>query len=165
MLQTNTNITQWLASTVVPFKCLFVVRQDTAELFESCHWGLKQVVWLLLPVVLYKMDSTPVTCPLVCRCKVAQRSTGWSSALRKSETGVSSMLQVVWWAFSVSLYRRRSFIQAWRRRRPELYTWTKEAGAEDQECGIWDPHLLLDVAVRDGCYLTSKQSRYSWARS
>lgn len=36
------NITQWLASTIVPFQCLFIVRQDTAELFE-CRWrGVQQ---------------------------------------------------------------------------------------------------------------------------
>ena len=45
------------------------------------------------------------------------------------------MLQVVQWAFSFSLYGRRRFIQAWRRRQPELCTRTKEAGAEILDAG------------------------------
>lgn len=43
VLQTNTNFTQWLAST---FQCLFIVRQDTVELSESRWRGVEQVVRL-----------------------------------------------------------------------------------------------------------------------
>lgn len=155
-------ITQWVATTVVPFQCLFIIRQDTAELFESCHRGIRQVVGLPWQWSCIKWTPLLLSVLWVGRCQVAQKSTGWIRAQRKkSKKGVSSMLQVVQWAFSISLLRQR-FIQAWRRRQPELYTWTKEAGAE-----IRDADLLFEDGreVRDWCYLTSKQSRYSWARS
>lgn len=38
------------------------------------------------------------------RCKVAQKSTGWIRAPSKSKKGISSMLQVLQWAFSVSVF-------------------------------------------------------------
>lgn len=66
---------------------------------------------------------------------MALESTGWIGAQRKSKKGVSSMLQVVQWAFSFSLYGRRRFIQAWQRKQPELCTQTEEAGAEIQDVG------------------------------
>lgn len=127
------NITHWLASTVVPFQCLFIVRQDTAELFESRHRGVRQEVRLPWQWLYIKWTLLLLSVLWLGGCKVAQKSTGWIRAPRKSKKGVSSMLQVVQWAFSNSLYGRRCFIQAWRRKQPELYTWTKEAGAQIQD--------------------------------
>ena len=40
------NISQWSASTGAPVQCLLRVRQDTAELFESCQRGVQQGVRL-----------------------------------------------------------------------------------------------------------------------
>lgn len=65
------NITQWLASTVVPFQCLFIVRQDTAELFKSCHWGVKQVVRLPCQWSCIKWTPLLLSVLWIGRCKVA----------------------------------------------------------------------------------------------
>lgn len=103
------NITQWLESTVVPFQCLFIVRQDTAELFNSCHWGVKQVV--RLPCQWSYRKWTPLLLSVLWfgRCKVAQRSTGWSREAEEKRKRGSVVCYMLSSELSLSGFGRTMF--------------------------------------------------------
>ena len=161
------NITQWLASTVVLFQCLFIVRQETAELFESRRRGVQQVVRLPRQWSHRKWTPLLVSSGLE---GVRWHKTVHVGSERRGKANracVSSMLQVVQWAFSVKSLWQTTFHPSMAKKTTRAVYTDSGAGSSHPRCRIPAAHLLLEEepGERDGCYLTSKQSRYSWARS